>query len=65
MPAFSKKKYFELAKGFHRRRKNCYKIVIPVVHKKLQYAYIGRRLKRRDLRKQWIETIKIAVIIVL
>jgi large subunit ribosomal protein L20 len=54
MPAFSKQKYLELAKGFHRRRKNCYKIVIPVVHKKLQYAYIGRRLRRRDFRKQWI-----------
>eukprot|EP00794_Sanderia_malayensis_P009876 gene9876-10886_t len=53
-------KIFALAKGFQGRRKNCYRIAIRAVHKKLQYQYASRRLKKRDMRSLWISRINIA-----
>jgi large subunit ribosomal protein L20 len=52
-----KKKIFALAKGFYGRRKNCWTITIRAVHRALQHAYIGRRLKKRDARSAWIQRI--------
>lgn len=57
MAGFAKKKYFKLAKGFYGRAKNCIRITIPRVEKSLQKAYIGRKLRRRDLRRDWIAAI--------
>ena len=37
--------------GFRGRRKNCYSLAVRSVHKALQYQYISRRLKKRDMRK--------------
>ena len=37
--------------GFRGRRKNCYSLAVRAAHKALQYAYVGRRLKKRDMRK--------------
>ena len=51
MAGFAKKKYFKLAKGFYGRSKNCIRIAIPRVEKSLQKAYIGRRLRPRNLRR--------------
>ena len=60
MAGFSKQKYFKLAKGFYGRSKNCLKITIPRVEKGLQKAYVGRRLRRRNMRKNWIMSISAA-----
>ena len=60
MAGFSKAKYFRLAKGFYGRSKNCLRITIPRVEKGLQKAYVGRKLRRRNLRKNWIMSISAA-----
>lgn len=60
MAGFAKKKYFKLAKGFFRRNKNCLRITIPRVEKSLQKAYIGRKLRPRNLRRNWIQNINAA-----
>jgi len=60
MAGFNKKKYFKLAKGFYGRAKNCIKLTIPKVEKGLQKAYVGRKLRPRTLRREWIMTISAA-----
>jgi large subunit ribosomal protein L20 len=60
MAGFSKQKYFRLAKGFYGRAKNCLRITIPKVEKGLQKAYIGRKLRPRTMRRNWITTISAA-----
>lgn len=52
---------FKLAKGFRGRSRNCYRIAKPRVDKALQYAYVGRKLKKRDARKLWIQQINAGV----
>ena len=47
-------KIFAAARGFYGRRKNCWVQAVRSVHKAWQYAYIGRKLKKRDFRTQWI-----------
>ena len=42
------------AKGFRNRRKNVLKLVKNAVAKAGTNAYIGRRLKKRDMRSLWI-----------
>eukprot|EP00976_Prorocentrum_cordatum_P019987 404967-Prorocentrum_minimum.AAC.2 len=54
---FNKKKIFDLAKGFRGRAKNCITIARERVEKALQYQYISRRLKKRDMRSLWIQRI--------
>jgi len=60
MAGFSKKKYFRLDKGFYGRTKNCISLAIPRVEKALARAYVGRKLRRRTLRQNWIMTISAA-----
>ena len=57
MAGFAKKKYFQLAKGFYGRAKNCLKVAIQKVEKSLQYAYIGRRQRPRIRRREWVTTV--------
>jgi large subunit ribosomal protein L20 len=52
-----KKKIFSYAKGFYGRQKNCWNIAIRAVHRAWQKAYVGRKLRKRDLRKEWIQRI--------
>lgn len=52
-----KEKIFAASKGFYGRRKNCWTIAVRAVHKAWQYAYIGRKLKKRDMRSTWIQQI--------
>jgi len=40
--------------GFWGGRKNRFKQALEVLHKAWQYAYIGRRLRKRDFRALWI-----------
>lgn len=60
MAGFSKKKFFKLAKGFYGRTKNCIALAIPRVEKGLARAYVGRKLRRRTLRQNWIMSISAA-----
>lgn len=60
MAGFSKQKYFRLAKGFYGRSKNCLRITIPRVEKSLQKAYVGRKLRPRTMRRNWIMAISAA-----
>jgi large subunit ribosomal protein L20 len=55
------KKVLKLAKGFVGRSKNCFRIALRRVEKSLQYAYIGRKLRKRDMRGLWIQRINAAV----
>ena len=61
MGNFSRKKVFRLAKGFKGRSKNCYGLAIRRVHRKLQYQYRDRKVKKRLVRREWIGQINAAV----
>lgn len=61
MTGFNKKKIFKLAKGYHTTGKNCISVAAPRVHKALNYAYISRRLRRRQRRTEWIKSVNAAV----
>ena len=55
------KKVIDAAKGFRGRRKNTFRIANQAVEKAGQYAYIGRKLKKRNFRALWIQRINAAV----
>jgi large subunit ribosomal protein L20 len=48
------------AEGFWGSRSRLYGIAVEVVHKAWQYAYIGRKLRKRDFRRLWISRINAA-----
>jgi len=54
------KKVLEQAKGYYGRRKNTIRIARQAVEKAGQYAYIGRKLKKRQFRALWIQRINAA-----
>ena len=58
---FPKEKYLKLAKGFRGKAKNCVREMIPKVERALHKAYKGRKLRRREYRKENIQTINSAV----
>lgn len=47
-------KLLKLAKGYRMTRNRLYKVAKEAVTHAGQYAFAGRRLKRRDLRSTWI-----------
>jgi large subunit ribosomal protein L20 len=47
-------KVLKLAKGFHFDRRTKFKHASETVRRALHYAFIGRRLLKRDVRKLWI-----------
>ena len=49
-----KRRLMKAAKGFWGARSRQYKVMRETVHRAWQYAYIGRRLKKRDFRRLWI-----------
>lgn len=51
------KKVIKAASGFRGRRKNTFRIAHQSVEKSQQYAYIGRKLKKRQFRALWIQRI--------
>ena len=53
-------KVLKLAKGFHFDRRTKYKHTAETVKRALHYAYIGRRLLKRDMRKLWVVRIAAA-----
>ena len=50
-------KILKLAKGYWGAKSKHYKMANEQVMKSLQYAYVGRRLKKRDFRQLWIARI--------
>lgn len=52
-----RKKVLKSAKGYFGRRKNVYTVAKNAVERGWQYAYVGRKLKKRDFRKLWIQRI--------
>ena len=55
-----RKKVLKQAKGYFGRRKNVHTVAKNAVEKGLQYAYTGRKLKKRDFRSLWIQRINAA-----
>ena len=49
-----------MAKGYFGARKNVYTVAKNAVEKGLQYAYIGRKLRKRQFRSLWIMRINAA-----
>ena len=53
-------KVLKLSKGYYGSKSKLFKTAKQAVMKSGQYAYIGRRLKKRDFRKLWITRISAA-----
>ena len=56
-----KKKIFKLAKGYFGRRKNVWTVTKNAVEKALQYSYIHRKTKKREIRSLWLQRINAGV----
>lgn len=54
------KKIIKLAKGYWGNKKNHFRVANQQVMKSLRYAYVGRKLKKRDFRRLWISRISAA-----
>jgi len=54
------KKLLSRAKGYYNARRKVYRVAKQAVTKALQYAYIGRKLKKREYRSLWIVRINAA-----
>ena len=52
-----RKKILKQAKGFFGRRKNVWTVAKNAVEKAMQYAYRGRKEKKRNFRSLWITRI--------
>src|SRR5712671_1210792 len=48
------------AEGFWGGRSRLFGIAVEVVHKAWQYAYIGRKRRKRDFRRLWVARINAA-----
>lgn len=55
-----RRKIFKLSKGYFGSKSRSYRIARQAVMKSQMYAYIGRRLKKRDFRSLWIARINAA-----
>jgi large subunit ribosomal protein L20 len=51
------KKIVDQAKGFRGRANSCFRVAIRRLQKAWEYAYIGRKIKKRDFRSLWIQRI--------
>ncbi len=54
------KKILKMAKGYRGAKSKLYRVANQQVMKSGQYAYIHRKLKKRDFRKLWIARINAA-----
>lgn len=54
------KKILKLAKGYRGGKSKLYRVANQAVMKSLSYAYVGRKLKKRDFRSLWITRISAA-----
>ena len=49
-----RKNFMKLAKGYYGRRKNVWTVAKNAIEKGLNYAYEGRKQKKRNFRSLWI-----------
>ena len=56
-----RRKVFKLAKGYFGAKSKQFRAANEQVARSLRYAYVGRRLRKRDFRKLWIARINAAV----
>lgn len=54
------KKIIKLAKGYYNARRKVFRVAKQAVTKAAQYAYIGRKQKKRQFRSLWIVRINAA-----
>ncbi len=54
------RKVFKLAKGYFGAKSKQYRAASEQVRRSLRYAYIGRKLKKREFRRLWIARINAA-----
>ena len=54
------KKILKQAKGYYNARRKVFRVAKQAVTKALQYAYIGRKQKKRNFRTLWIARINAA-----
>lgn len=52
-----RRKVFKLAKGYFGAKSKQYRAASEQVRRSMRYAYIGRKLKKRDFRRLWIARI--------
>lgn len=52
-----RRKVFRLAKGYFGARSKQYRAASEQVRRSLRYAFIGRKLKKREFRRLWIARI--------
>jgi large subunit ribosomal protein L20 len=55
-----RRKILKLAKGYWGGKSKLYRVAREAVMKSQQYAYVGRKLKKRDFRSLWIARINAA-----
>jgi len=55
-----RKRILKLAKGYWGSKSKHFKMANQAVMKSLTYAYVGRKLKKRDFRRLWITRISAA-----
>ena len=55
-----RRKIMKLAKGYYGSKSKLYRVANEAVMKSLNYAYIGRKNKKRDFRQLWIARINAA-----
>lgn len=55
-----RKSIMKHAKGYFGRRKNVWTVAKNAVEKGMQYAYVGRKQKKRNFRSLWIQRINAA-----
>ena len=55
-----RRKIFKLSKGFFGAKSKQYRAASEQVRRALRYAYVGRKLKKRDFRSLWIARINAA-----
>ena len=60
IPRRRHKRVIKQTKGYFGGRKNRYRQAIRVLWKSWQYAYIGRKLRKREFRRLWIARINAA-----
>lgn len=60
IPRRRHKRVFKQCEGFYGSRKNRFREAVKVLRKSWQYAYVGRKQRKRDMRALWITRINAA-----
>jgi large subunit ribosomal protein L20 len=55
-----RKRVLKMARGYYGARKNVWTVAKNAVEKGMQYAYVGRKQRKRQFRRLWITRINAA-----